>query len=134
MDRVVAYVESVLVLLTWCLLQQVFYANREFTSHEKIHFLLFVTPFVPWVAAVLSKELILHLPSTTCSSLLCRRDAHGPCTHSACGQELPLPATVPPQEVAFRGHCAAVERHNTVGRGAAGVRAALTPFCGLAAT
>lgn len=38
MDRVVGYVESVLVLLTWCLLQQVFNANREFTSLEKIHF------------------------------------------------------------------------------------------------
>lgn len=100
---------------------------------KKIHFLLFVTPFVPLVAVVLSKELILHLPSTTCISLLCRHDAHGPCTRSACGEELPLRA-VPPQEVAFQGPCAAVEQHNTVGGGAAGVRATLTPFCGLAAT
>lgn len=45
MDRIVANVESVLIILTWCLLQQVFYANGEFTSLEKIHFLLSVTPF-----------------------------------------------------------------------------------------
>lgn len=133
MDRVVGYVESVLILLTWCLLQQVFYANREFTSLEKIHFLLFGAPFVPLVAFVLPKELILHLLSTTCSSLLCRHDVYGPCTCFACGEELPLPAVVP-QEVAFQGPRAAVEKHNTVGRRAAGVRAALTPFCGLAAT
>lgn len=107
MDRAVAYVESVLILLTWCLPQQVFYANREFTSCEKIHFLRFVTPFVPLVAAVFSKELIFHLPSTTCSSLLCACHVHGPCTRSASGEELPLPA-VPPQEVAFQGPCAAV--------------------------
>lgn len=86
MDRAVAYVESVLILLTWCLPQQVFYANREFTSREKMHFLLFVTPFVPLVAAVLLKELILHLPSTACSSLLCGWDVHGPCTRSASGE------------------------------------------------
>lgn len=53
--------------------------------------------------------------------------------HPACGEEPPLPA-VPPQEVAFQGPCAAVEQHNTVGRGPAGVRAALTSFCGLADT
>lgn len=109
MDRAVAYVESVLILLTWCLPQQVFYANREFKSREKMHFLLFVTPFVPLVTAVLFKELIFHLPSTACPSLLCVCHVHGACTCSASGEELPLPATVPPQEVAFRGLCAAVE-------------------------
>lgn len=91
---------------------------------------------MPSVAVVLTKELILHLPRTTCSSLPCGQDAHGPCTHSACGEELPLPA-VPPrevQEVAFRGPCAAVEQQNTMGRGAAGGRTALTPVCGLAAS
>lgn len=100
---------------------------------KKYLFFLSVSPFVPLVAVVLSKELKLHLPSTTCSSLLCGHDAHGPCTCSACGEELPLPA-VPSQEVAFQGPCAAVEQRNTVGRGPAGVRAPFTPSCGLAAT
>lgn len=45
MDRVMADVKSVLVLLTWCLLQQVFYASKELTSLENIYILLFVTPF-----------------------------------------------------------------------------------------
>lgn len=99
---------------------------------KKYIFFLFGIPFVPLVAFVLSKELIFHLPSTTCSSLLCGHDVHGPCTHSACGEELPLPAMAL-QEVAFQGPCAAVGQHNTVDRGAARVRAALTPFCGLAA-
>lgn len=86
---------------------------------KKCIFLLFVTLFVPLVAVVLSKELILHLPSTTCSSLLCGHDTPGPCTCSACGEELPLPA-VPPQEVAFEGPSAAVEQHNTGGQQGSG--------------
>lgn len=45
MDKVVADVECILVLLIWCLLQQVFYASKEFTSLENIYILLFVIPF-----------------------------------------------------------------------------------------
>lgn len=44
-DGVVADAKSVLVLLTRCLLQQVFYASKELTSLENIYILLFVTPF-----------------------------------------------------------------------------------------
>lgn len=50
---------------------------------KKYIFFLFGIPFVPLVAFVLSKELIFHLPSTTCSSLLCGHDVHGP-LHPLC--------------------------------------------------
>lgn len=100
---------------------------------KKMHFLLFVTPFVPFVAAVLFKELILHLPSTTCSSLLCGWDVHGPCSCSASGEEPPLSAT------ATTGGgllgtlcCCGVTQH--CGQRGSRDQGSLDPFCGLAAT
>lgn len=84
---------------------------------------------MPLVAIVLIKELILHLPRTTCFSLPGRHHTHGPCAHSACREGLPLPS-VPPQEVALRGPSSAAGCRDAVGRGVVGARAALTAFCG----
>lgn len=84
---------------------------------------------MPLVAIVLIKELILHLPRTTCFSLPGGHHTHGPCARSAGGEGLLLPS-VPLQEVALWGPSSAAGCRDAVGRGVVGAGAALTAFCG----